>query len=108
MAVTLTPAVLVALVTDLASKPPGFYLLAQRLHELHAASPADFKKVITSGVVGKRRGYQLIRIARVFVPSKISTLHLEAAGFTKLGLIAEKHENAEKAYVLDADEIEDF
>lgn len=105
MAVPKTAAELVALIVDLANQPTSFHPLTKRLYRLLTASPEDFKKVVTSGVVGKRRAYQLVRIARVFGPTKISPSDLETAGFTKLDLIAKKHEKAEKAYILDVAEI---
>lgn len=92
MAVPHTPAGLVKLVTDLAGKPTSFYRLAQYLHQLHAVSDISFRRITTNGVVGRRRAYQLIRIARVFGPSKIPVSTLEAVGFTKLNLLAEKNE----------------
>ncbi|TXN72852.1 hypothetical protein [Methylobacterium sp. WL6] len=103
MAVPRTPAELVKLVTDLAGKPASFYDLARRLHELHAASSSDFRKITTNGVVGRRRAYQMVRIARVFGPSKIPAPDLEAVGFTKLNLLAEKNE---KGSVLTTAEVE--
>lgn len=103
MAVPHTPAELVELVTDLAGKPVSFYDLARRLHELQDASATDFRKVSTNGVVGRRRAYQLVRISRVFGPSKIPLSDLEAVGFTKLNLLAEENE---KGKIFTAAEVE--
>ncbi|MCJ2008385.1 hypothetical protein [Methylobacterium sp. J-092] len=91
LAISGTPAEHVKLVTDLAGKTSS-YDVPHRLHKLHDASAADFRNVSTNGVVRRRRAYQMLRIARVFYPTKIPAPDLEAVEFTKIYLLAEKNE----------------
>lgn len=92
-----TPEQLKVAILFSAKQPRHFIHMALRLRDLHAQDQGAFNAVIQDDSLGRRRAYELLRIANTFAGCGIDEERLEAIGWTKLAVVAQHIADLEAA-----------